>query len=148
MFLLLLACTETTTTTLPTCSVELVTATPESALPGDEVVLAASPVTVDYDTALSLAGARAEIVSVDRTGCDSCDTCLTDAECGTCATDCDACDALCDATCVETITFIVPDVESGVTTIELFNTHGGSNRLSFEVLGTSDSGDTGTDSGE
>lgn len=151
MFLLLLGCTETTTLTLPSCTVELHEAAPAAALPGEQVVVTATPVTEDFDTALSVGGVRAEIVSVDRADCDACDACMTDAECGTCSADCDACDALCEATCVETITFVVPAVDAGETRIELFNAHGGSNRLAFEVLGASDSGDPGdsgaTDSG-
>lgn len=153
MFLLLLACTDAVSLTLPTCTVDLVTLAPTEAAPGDEVVVTASPVTETFDTALTVGGVRADVLSVDRVGCDACDACLDEAECGTCSTDCDACDALCEAECIETITFVVPELAAGDATVELFNSHGGSDRLALNVLeagqaggadsGATDSGDSG-----
>jgi len=140
----LLACLETTTQELASCEVALSTAEPAAAEVGAEVVLSASPLTEDFDTAVLVGGVRAEVLSLTRTGCESCDICVNANECSECSADCDACDSECDTNCAESLVFVVPELAAGATTIELFNTHGGSERLAFEVVAAPDTGSTDT----
>jgi hypothetical protein len=141
MFLsLLLSCVEAVTVEVPVCEVSLTSLSPAAAGVGDEVVLSATPLSEVWDTVILVGGVRAELSGLTRDDCDDCDSCREDNECSDCFSDCDACDAQCAADCVETATFVVPELEPGLTTVELFNTHGGSERIAFEVLGTSDTG--------
>lgn len=126
------ACTTASTTKFPVCEVALMAVAPEAAAPGDVVVLTATPLSEAWDTALMVGGVRAPVLAVDRVGCEACDTCRDDEACEECG-DCDACDATCAQECVETVTFQVPDLPEGTAWIELFNAHGGSDRLSIEV---------------
>ncbi len=132
--LLILGCTTSTSTEVQICEVDLVAVTPEALLPGDEAVLTATPLTTDYDTALYLSGVRAQVTAVDRSGCEECDTCREDAECLVCQ-DCDTCDALCASDCLETVRFVVPELPPGPATVQLYNTYGGSDPLTVEILG-------------
>jgi len=145
---LLTGCSQTTYTANELCDVLLTTATPTAASPGDTVILAATPLTTDYDTALFVGGVRAQITSVDRSDdCDICDACREEYECLTCG-DCDDCDAQCDAECVETVTFVVPEVAPGETIVQIYNAFGGSQPLSLEILEAgSSTDDTGPDTG-
>lgn len=144
---LLTGCTQTTFTNTELCDVLLATAEPAAASPGDTVTLTATPLTTDYDTALFVGGVRAQVTAVDRTGCDECDACIETYECLTCG-DCDDCDAQCDAECVETVTFIVPEVAPGDAVVQIYNAFGGSQPLSLEILEAgSSTDDTGADTG-
>ena len=62
--------------------------------------------------------------------------------------DCDACDLECETDCLEVARFALPALEPGPTTVQIFNGYGGSNALDIEILGASDTGDTGPDSGD
>ncbi|MCB9765161.1 MAG: hypothetical protein H6739_35635 [Alphaproteobacteria bacterium] len=146
LLLALLSCTTAITSTFLTCEVDLAAVEPAAALPGDAITLTAGPLTESWDTAVLIGSERAEVVSLDRTGCEECDSCRVSYACDVCS-DCDACDALCVSTCVETVTVLVPDLGAGPTAISMFNTHGGSKRLDFTVLSTGgdDTGDTAGD---
>ena len=141
MLALLLACVETTTTEVPVCEVELVSLEPASAEVGAEVLLVASPLSESWDTAVLVGGERAQLLGLSREGCDAC---IEDNECSSCLSDCDPCDAQCAADCTESVSFLVPELPAGPTTVELFNTHGGSQRIAFEVLDSVDTGSTDT----
>ena len=146
---LLFACTDTTQTEFPTCTVELLSIEPAAAQPGELVTLTADPLTELQDTDLRVGGVDAQVQSVDRTGCDDCDDCRTTQGCAACGDDCDACDAECRDNCVETLSFVVPELSAGTHQVVLFNAHGGSLAAPFEVLETAvdtgpvDSGDSG-----
>ena len=129
--------TEETETSTP-CVVNLESVSPNAAMAGETATLTANPLTTVYDSAVYVGGSRATVMDVDRTACEACDSCRDDEQCGACG-DCDNCDATCTE-CVETLTFKVPDTETGVTTLQLFNAYGNTNTLEFEVL----SSDTGT----
>ncbi|GEM_PF-949060 len=146
--LALWSCTDSTITTEQRCEVTLTELVPDSGSVGDAIALTADPLTDTFDTALYVGGVRAEVSSVTREGCDDCDDCVEEAACNVCG-DCDACDLLCEQECLEIVTFVVPEVGAGSTTVQLFNNHGGSTILPFTVLGTGDTGDTGSgDSGD
>jgi hypothetical protein len=99
-----------------------------------------------WDTAVSVGSAAAQVVSVDRTGCDDCDACRDDNTCTDCST-CETCDASCDV-CVETVTIVVPDVGAGTWDVEVVNRHGRSPAGTLTVTGAVDTGiDTGVDTG-
>jgi len=142
MMLMMMGCAQSTVSTIDLCDVTLVSAEPAAAAPGDVVVITGSPLTTDYDTALYVGGARAQVTAVDRDECSECDTCREEAECLVCG-DCDECDAICESDCVETVSFVVPAVAEGDAVVQLYNTYGGSGALTLEILGTSDTGDTG-----
>ena len=110
-------------------------------------MITGTPLTEDIDTAVYIDGVRAQVVEVDRSTCEeaaadeaqSCDACRRKAECIDCL-DCDDCDALCDRTCVETVSIIVPALAAGPAELRLFNGHGESAPLTLEILGESDTG--------
>lgn len=126
------------------CEVVLNSADPSEGEVGDEVVVAGSPLTTIQDSLLMVGGTPAEVVSVDRIGCDACDTCVVEQDCSPCG-DCDACDAVCDAECTETLRFVVPEREAGTADLTLYNLYGNSDPLSFSVQAAETIGDTATD---
>lgn len=146
LLLALLACEGSLTTTFPTCTVALQGADPASVLPGEALTLRATPLTERWDTVVVVGGVQAAVESVEREGCDDCDDCRETMDCEPCGEDCDACDNLCATTCAETVVARVPAVAPGQVDVELFNAHGGSNRIAIEVLAAGDTGapDTGT----
>jgi uncharacterized membrane protein YgcG len=148
LLLALSACDTTVDTDFPSCQVDVMQVEPASGLPGDSIKLTAHPVTTTFDTVLNIGGTTAELVSVDRTDCESCDDCRTTWACLECGADCDPCDNLCATTCDESVVFTVPELAAGSYQIEVFNAHGHSDRVAFEVLGVTDTGDSGNgDSG-
>ncbi len=129
---LLFGCDSTSTSSLSPCDVSLRAIEPTQAMVGDQVTASGGPMTDAYDTAVYVGTARATLSSVTRDGCDACDDCLTDQACTGCD-DCDSCDLLC-ADCLEQVAFTVPAGVAGSTVVTLFNRHGQSNALPFEVL--------------
>ncbi|MED5372389.1 MAG: hypothetical protein VX899_15320 [Myxococcota bacterium] len=143
----LLACDTSSTTTVYTCRISLESLEPTQALVGESVTLSASPLSELSDSALYMGGQAAEITALERSDCDTCDTCMEDAECDPCIDDCDACSEEC-STCVETLSFQVPELAAGQYPIQFFNKYGASDRpLQLSVLAQSDTGDTGEDTG-
>jgi hypothetical protein len=96
-------------------------------------------------SAVYVGSLRATVMDLDRTDCEACDACRDDEQCSACG-DCDDCDTICTE-CIETLTFTVPQAESGLTTIQLFNAYGNTAPLEFEVLPT-DTGTPPSDTGE
>jgi hypothetical protein len=144
------SCAVSTTTVLQTCHVRLEILKPDRIEPGENAIVEGHPFTSAYDTAVYVDDTRATLLDVTRLDCDACDTCIVNEECGICS-DCDACDATC-AACFETATFLVPKVGSGQHEVRLFNRHGESNALSFEIAPVdtgieTGSHDTGTETG-
>jgi hypothetical protein len=136
------------------CAVEIDDVQPTSGAPGDAVALTGEPFTTSWDTAIYVGGTRAVVDDLNRDTCDACDTCIEerveadDEDCDICA-DCDACDVLCNTTCVERATFVVPDVAAGETTVRMLNSHGESNPVPFVVLAkTGDTGDSAAETGD
>jgi len=143
----LLSCATAPIIEAPACEVILASLDPTAGVPGDEITLIATPLTADYDTSIYVGGVRAGGIAVDRDGCEGCDACRSDNACTGCA-DCDACDLECETDCLEVARFALPALEPGPTTVQIFNGYGGSNALDIEILGASDTGDTGPDSGD
>ena len=151
LLIALLGCTTTTTIGVAVCTVALTAAEPATALPGETVVLSTHPVTTAFDTVVHLDDQAIPVDSVDRTGCEQCDTCRDTYGCLDCG-DCDSCDALCEQTCLETITVTLPgDAVPGSRTVQVFNAYGSSSPLPLEVgksgTDTGDTGGEGSDSG-
>ncbi len=137
-------------TIAPDCSVEISAVEPGAGEPGSTVLISASPLTSDFDTAVTFGPERAEITSLDRVDCGDCDECRSAYSCSGCG-DCPACDLTCDSTCDESITVVLPAGDPGNQPLRITNSHGSSGSLDFELLegsATPDTGDTGdTDSG-
>lgn len=124
---------------LGTCDVSI-TSTPSTvAEAGDVVVLTATPMTKIWDTLAYVDGTPADVVSVDRVGCKSCDECRVKAACTDCG-DCDTCDRLCVEECVETVSVRIPDGPSGASDVWIINSHGRSEGVTIEVLSAADTG--------
>jgi hypothetical protein len=149
-------CTTPTEILALRCDVYVDDLDPQIAEVGESVVLTGSPYTSVYDSAVYVGDTRATVTAVDRDGCTTCDSCRAQFGCTECG-DCDVCDRECTVSCVETVTFTVPDVSDGDQRVQLFNGHGQSHVVELTVLDTSpvdDSGnedtgpaDTGSDSG-
>lgn len=142
------------------CDITTTSVDPSAAYVGDQVRVSATPLTSSFDTAVYVGGDRALLVDLVRENCEVCDECKSDNDCNECG-DCDDCDAACADTCDEYVLFEVPAREPGPTVVQIYNAHGESQTIEFEVLaapdtggdsGSSDSGSTdsgggGTDSG-
>jgi hypothetical protein len=157
----LVGCATGTVDVFQTCELDLALS-PAAAAPGTTVSASGGPYTNVRDTRVSIGGVRAEVTSVERVGCLTCDTCRLDADCAPCgpcfgieltSEQQDACfgDGLadppippaCDA-CVETMAFVVPDgAPVGTTAVYVVNANGASGLVPFEVLaGASETSDT------
>ena len=143
------ACEEALVSTPGSCQVELLSATPAEASPGESVQLHARPLSDKQDSALYVGGVRATLESLERNGCEACDSCRETNSCSPCR-DCDACDAACEADCEEFLRFELPAVEPGLTSLQLYNQYGNSRPLDFTVTESEEEGDDtagATDSG-
>jgi hypothetical protein len=132
------------------CDIFLSSLAPTEASPGATVTATGTPLTTTWDTALYVGDTRAPILRIDRDQCTLCDDCRAKNRCTACS-DCDLCADTCRDMCVETITFSVPPVSSGVSDVTMYNRHGQSNAIKLSILGTLDTGllDTGpVDTGE
>ena len=130
------------------CQVTLSELTPTEVLPGETVVLTGKPMSSAADSALWIGGSSAQVTDVTRADCEACDSCKTSQGCVTCGEDCDACYLDC-LSCVETLSFVAPDLTAGQYNLQLFNLHGVSESALMLTLGESptDTGDTASDSG-
>lgn len=145
--LTLAACTDIAATNPAVCILDAPVLSPASAAAGDTVVLASSPLTEVWDTAVVVGGVRAELVSVDRADCDAWDACVAAEACTVCDT-CNSC-AESRAACVETAAFIVPAVAEGARGVEILNRHGRSPAVALEVLPSAvDTGGADTGAGD
>jgi len=146
LLLTLLSCSDDTVSDVASCDVVLESLEPAAAAPGDSVTLTGAPFTSHFDTALYVGGVRATVAGVTRTDCDTCDTCRAEQACNACE-DCDDCDVACRVACVETLDFTVPEAPAGEQHLLLYNAHGSSNTLIFDVTAEPDTGTVPSDSG-
>lgn len=147
MFLwMVLACTTTSSSLSLTCDLSAPAFAPPEAAPGETVVATTGPLTETWDTTVSVGSTPATGVVVARQDCDACDECVSAAECNVCL-ECDDCIADC-ATCVETVSFTVPDVALGATTVTITNLHASSAPVAFVVVEAGADTGEGTDTGD
>lgn len=111
--------------------------------PGTEVVFQGGPVTDVQDTLVRVGGESALVANVAREDCTFCDACINEAGCDPCGTACSACTELC-ATCVQSVTFVIPEVDPGPTTVVIQNLWGSTDPIAFDVLPGQDTGYTGS----
>ena len=131
--LLAVACDSTSSSSEDaTCALDIPTLAPASAAPGAQVVVTAHPLTDLWDTAVTVGPTRVQPVDLDRSTCDSCDDCRDTGGCSSCDV-CDTCDADCEG-CVETLTFVVPEVAPGEWPVEVVNRHGRTQAVTLTVL--------------
>jgi hypothetical protein len=142
-WLLVLACTTTSSAVSAHCALDKPVLVPTEAAPGSTVVATTGPLTTVYDTQVSVGTTAAAVVDVDRSTCDACDACREAAAC----TSCDACsDCATDcANCVQTVSFVVPDVAPGAAPVTITNIHAVSPTATLTVTPAAD---TGEDSAE
>jgi hypothetical protein len=127
----LLACTTSTSTGSGRCEVDL-TLSPTRGRPGDEITATGGPFTGNaYDQLVRIGGTTATVTGSARVDCDLCDTCRSDASCTACGR-CPECDSVCDE-CTSNVTFIVPDVPAGPTTVRVVDGYGASAPAAFTV---------------
>ena len=126
----LTACETTTSDTLTTCEVAI-SLDVEHGLPGDEVTAVGTPLSTTYDSIISFDGSAAEILDVSREDCALCDTCREENACAPCGA-CIPCLAQCNL-CDESISFVIPQVPTGDTTVTLINAFGTSLAVPFQI---------------
>jgi len=146
LLLALFSCSSSPVTLAQNCDVRLATLAPTTTAAGDTVRATGGPMTTVWDTAVYVDGNRAEVIALDREGCEACDTCKADNSCQSCD-DCDACDAICDTDCVESVDFIAPNISSESGQVAFYNGHGQSNAIPLMYSGQTDTG-VPSDSGE
>ena len=103
-----------------------------------------------FDNIVQVDGVRAEVeatdqqpvtdtggVPVDPLACETCDQCRTRnaGHCNRCKTQC--------ASCIETLTFVVPVKAAGPASVVVMNVFGGSDPVPFTVDALPDTGSTG-----
>ncbi len=143
MFLwLALACDTSSEALSLHCTLDTPVFSPAEAAPGDTVVATTAPLTEVWDTTVQVGTDAASVVAVDRNECSACDTCRETVGCTSCD-ECTDCAEDC-ATCVQTVSFTVPAVAVGATTVTITNIHGATAEGRLVVVESSaDTGDTG-----
>ncbi len=134
---LLMGCTTTTSSLPPTCELSAPELSVETASPGVSVTAHATPMTTAWDTVVTVGAQRAEVVTVERNGCEACDACTETNACSTCGITCAACVDAC-AACDETVVFVVPELPEGSHDVVVRNGVGSSPRAVLAVTGTDD----------
>lgn len=145
LLLLALACDDTTVETVATCPLGVPTLNATTAAPGDEIRVTLSPLTEAWDTAVTIGSVQATVSGLERDNCDDCDDCQDSGGCTACS-ECTACETTCDD-CLETLTFIVPDIAPGTWPVTIINSHGRSDPISLVVTAKKKTKDTGADTG-
>ena len=135
-----LSCSSTPVTLAQNCDVRLSSVSPTSVSDGDTVRGVGGPMTSIWDTAVYVDGTRAELVSLQRDGCEACDECKQENSCTACD-DCDECDAQCDSECVESVDFLAPSVDGTSANVSFYNGHGQSNPISIMYTSGTDTAD-------
>jgi len=128
------------------CDVRIDEIAPSEAQAGDTISATLRPTTTIWDTAVYVDDERAEVVEIIRENCETCDQCKIDFGCLDCD-DCDDCDLVCRTECVESTTFILPEISPGEAQVVIYNGHGGSNPYPLLVTANIDTGDMSDDSG-
>lgn len=146
LLLLLTACDTTSVTLSQNCDVRISTLNPSTSQAGEIVAAEGGPMTQVWDTAVYVDGTRAEVVAIDRQGCEACDSCKEEYKCQACE-DCDDCDALCATDCTEVVQFVTPEHDAGTVQVSLFNGHGQSNSVPLLMTSNNDTGLDSEDSG-
>jgi hypothetical protein len=155
----LAGCGSTAIDVFETCDLEATLDVNQGA-PGDTVVASGGPWTTSWDTRVEIGGVPAPVTAVTRnSACGECEVCREEAECLICGTciggeldearriECfgdpfdDDDDGLCGQ-CEETVTFVVPAIAPGSTTLVLITANGASSPQPFVVLAVDDTGDT------
>ena len=146
LFFGLLSCSSTPVTLAQNCDVRMSSLEPLMVHAGDTVRATGGPMTSVWDTAVYLDTVRAEVVALDRIGCEECDTCKRQNSCSECD-DCDECDAICIEQCIESIDFIAPEMSADSANVSFYNGHGQSNAIVLHFGAETDTGQA-IDSGE
>lgn len=141
--LLLLACSEVVSGLAPPCVPDAPVPEVSTVAPGEATRIRVHPLATDYDTAVYVGASRAEVLGVQREGCEAYDTCLGDEGCSACG-DCDACGPLL-ADCVETVRVRVPVLEAGTYPLVVYSQYGETLPGSLSVGGADTGADTGGD---
>jgi hypothetical protein len=123
----------------------------QSGVPGQTIVVTGGPFGETWDNLVKVDGTLADVVETTQTerldesgetveaeACERCDACRERAA-GTCNRCYQAC-----GNCVETLSFVVPDVSGGDTSVLILNGNGGSEPAPFTVDDTTSSGTSGT----
>jgi hypothetical protein len=132
LFFMALSCTEGELTESNSCGVLL---TENPTLQSEhEISLYATPLSDTWDTYVTIDGFEAEVISIQRLGCSSCDTCRLENLCDSCET-CDECTALCDTSvCFEELNIYTPILSVGTATLQIINKYGHSPQYELSVV--------------
>ena len=144
LFFLFIACETEATGYSLNCDMPAPALAPADGAPGATIIATGNAYTEVHDTVVTVGGEAASVLDVERADCDACDECRVNAGCTSCD-DCDDCASDC-LTCVETVSFAVPDLPTGAYPVTVTNLHGQSANAAFAVTAapvTDDTGDTG-----
>lgn len=119
---LLLACDDASTSLAPPCTLAAPVPEVEQVAPGDTLRIGVHPLNESFDTAVYVGSLRAEVLGVQREGCEAWDTCLEDEACGECD-DCDACGTAARS-CEESVRIRVPAVADGEQPVVVYTQYG------------------------
>lgn len=105
----------------------------EEGPPGTTVVATGGEFSLDYDTSVLVDAVPAEILDVQRINCAFCDGCFASIEppCNACE-ECEGCAVSCED-CVQTVSFVIPEVPPGEVVLVITNTFGASSPIPFTV---------------
>jgi hypothetical protein len=144
------ACATGNSDEFETCSVDL-SLDRDRGAPAEEITVTADPLTWLLDTSVLVGGVPAAVRDLTRSEtCEDCDSCRDEAGCAACGlcaglpldasrrTECfgdplAGSEGSCDQ-CVQTLTFVVPELAPGPTTLVVLNGTGQSPAVPFEVL--------------
>ncbi len=148
---ILAACATTDVTVPPTCVLEapVVVDPLGAAAPGVRVTVRTAPLTTLADTVVIVGSTLAELDNVTRQDCEACDSCRTENACTTCGTECSDCADVCgsapadgSAACVETVSFVAPELPAGTYPLVVQNGVGVSSAGALDIAAVAV--DTGT----
>ena len=127
-----LSCTEGELSESNSCGV-ILTQTP-TLRSEQEISLYATPLSETWDTYVTIDGLETEVLSIQRLGCSSCDTCRLENFCDSCDT-CEECTALCDASvCFEELNIQTPALSTDTATLQIINKYGHSPLYELSVV--------------
>ena len=128
----LFACDSSEIVVSDKCTVEIEQISPTPLIAGQQATMTAKPMSEPWDSRISIGQSSVLAASLERIGCEECDSCRARYNCLDCF-DCDSCDVLCQDTCSEQLTFQVPNALEGDFQLYLVNRFGQSQPLSISV---------------
>ena len=133
LVLALTACDEQATYTIERCEIQILDVAPSVVQADESVTIIGYPFTTIWDTVVALNGSETEVVSIERSNCNDCDSCREINACSPC-NDCDQCDLICKSECTESLDFIVPTDVMTPGSLQISNSYGQSQQIPIDIV--------------